>query len=235
MITVDNFTLGNFPQRRKPGCVGQSGFLDCVLPVALVTGTETFAHHIAHDDFCSGIYGDFNADFLLGGIQEFYGRKGGVQVSFSTVSLLDVFHVFGDIFLIVVMVLRRVQSACVYGDGSFWWRNQLDSVKTITLTVANADEISADDTVGRNDVPLDFHGNVQAVETSRIVERLDIFEREAHHEILLGGIHHAEFLGNIQLFFQLKTRECLVASNIQVPGVLIFFGKTVCCYEQKKE
>ena len=133
------------------------------------------------------------------------------------------------------MVLRRIQSAGIYLDSPFRGRNQLDSCETVTFAVTDANEVAADDTVCRDNVPLDFHGNVQAVESAGIVKRLDVFKRKTHHEVLLGGIHHAEFFGDIQLFFQLKVRECLVASNVQVPRMFIFFGEAERRYEQKKE
>jgi hypothetical protein len=43
-------------------------------------------------------------------------------------------------------------------------------------------------------------------------------------EVTTIGLPLACF-GNVQLFFELETRKSLVPADIQVPGVLIFFGK----------
>ena len=146
-----------------------------------------------------------------------------MQVAFATVYLLDVLHVFGNIVLIVRIVLGRIEACRVNINFFLGWNNELDSVESVAFAVAYINEVAAHGTVGRNNVALDFHSEIKAVITARIVQRLNVFKRKPHHEVLLGGIHSAEFFGNVELFFKLITRKRLVPLDIDIPRMFVIF------------
>ena len=66
-----------------------------------------------------------------------------MQVTFAAVGLLNVFQVFGNIVLVVKVVLGDIQFRFVNFNPAVFGNNQLDSAKAVTLAIANGNEVTA--------------------------------------------------------------------------------------------
>ena len=161
-----------------------------------------------------------NVDFFLDGVEQFRRSHVDVQVSLPAVFGHDVLQVFGDIVLVKDTALVGLQRCHLDFDIACRSAHDFRFVKLVAVAFLDVEEVAALHAVERIVFSLDFHFHLEAEVAAGIVQRLDVFRREAHHEVLLGRVELAEFFGDVELFFKRRVREYFVSVEVGIPRVL---------------